>query len=268
MRRYVFHWNHAKFPDPAALLRRFHAAGMRVVANLKPCLLDDHPRYAEAAATGAFVHDAATGRPLLSQFWDGEGAHIDFTSPAGIAWWQAGLADAVLATGIDAGWNDNNEYELWDEDAAAAGFGTPPAPLALLRPVQPLLMTRATLEAQRRHAPRERAFTVTRAGCPGIQRYAQTWSGDNTTSWKSLRWNLRTGLQMSLSGMYNTGHDIGGFAGPVPEAELLVRWTQAGLLHPPLHHEQLEAGWRLHQTPGCIRRRCPMSGRRSGCATG
>ena len=37
---------------------------------------------------------------------------------------------------------------------------------------------------------------------------------------------------MSLSGMFNIGHDVGGFAGPPPDAELLIRWTQAGLLHP------------------------------------
>ena len=154
---------------------------------------------------------------------------MDFTGAAGVAWWQDGLTTAVLGTGIDCGWNDNNEYELWDEDAATAA-----GPLALTRPVQSLLMTRATIEAQRGHAPGERAFTVTRAGCPGIQRYAQTWSGDNTTSWDSLRWNIRTGLQMAMSGMVNVGHDVGGFAGPVPDAELLVRWTQACVLNPRL----------------------------------
>ena len=37
---------------------------------------------------------------------------------------------------------------------------------------------------------------------------------------------------MSLSGMFNIGHDVGGFAGPPPDPELLIRWTQAGLLHP------------------------------------
>lgn len=231
VKRYVFNWNTSKFPDPQRLMRRFHDAGMHVVANLKPCLLDDHPRYGEAKASGAFVTDAATGQPLLSQFWDGEGAHLDFTSPAGVAWWQEGLRRAVLDVGIDVGWNDNNEYELWDEDAACAGFGTP-VPLALARPVQPLLMTRATRDAQAERRPGERVFTVSRAGCPGIQRYAQGWSGDNTTGWESLRWNMRTGLQMSLSGLYNTGHDVGGFAGPVPDAELLTRWTQMGALHP------------------------------------
>jgi alpha-glucosidase len=229
-KRYVFNWNRDKFPDPEGLMRRFHDAGMKIVANLKPCLLDDHPRYGEPLADGAYVN-GGDGAPAISQFWDGEGAHLDFTNPAGIAWWQRGLREQVLASGIDCAWNDNNEYGFWNEDAVCNGFGAS-IPLDLARPLQPLLMTRASLEEQSRVKPTERAFTVTRAGCPGIQRYAQTWSGDNTTSWRSLKWNLRTGLQMSLSGMGNTGHDIGGFAGPVPDAELLIRWTQAGVLHP------------------------------------
>ena len=226
-KRYVFNWNRSKFPDAPGLMQRFHDAGMKVVANLKPCLLDDHPRYAEI--TGLAVHDKSG--PTITQFWDGEGAHLDFTNPAAVRWWQDGLSSAILDSGIDAGWNDNNEYALWDEDASCDGFGRP-VPLELVRAVQALLMTRATLERQRAEQRGERSFTITRAGCPGIQRYAQTWSGDNTTGWETLRWNLRTGLQMSLSGMHNTGHDIGGFAGPVPDAELLIRWTQAGLLHP------------------------------------
>jgi hypothetical protein len=36
-----------KFPDPEALVAAFHKRGMRVVANVKPCLLDDHPHFAE-----------------------------------------------------------------------------------------------------------------------------------------------------------------------------------------------------------------------------
>lgn len=93
-------------------------------------------------------------------------------------------------------------------------------------------MTRASYEAQAARSPGERVYTVTRAGPPGIARYAQTWSGDNTTSWHTLRWNQRMALTMGLSGMFNVGHDIGGFAGPAPDAELLVRWMQACALNP------------------------------------
>ena len=138
--------------------------------------------------------------------------------------------EQILDVGVDAG-NDNNEYEIWDEDAVAHGFGEA-MPMARARPLHALLMTRATAEAQARHAPGRRVYTITRAGAPGIQRYAQTWTGDNTTSWRTLRWNQRMALTMGLSGMFDTGHDVGGFAGPVPDAELLVRWAQACALNP------------------------------------
>jgi alpha-glucosidase len=230
-RRYVFTWNRDKFPEPRAAIDAFNAAGARTVVNLKPCLLDDHPNYGEVAGLAAFVNDAKTGEPCIGQFWDGQGAQVDFTNPAGIRWWQESLARQVLDYGIDAGWNDNNEYEIWDDDGVSHGFGMA-IPIQRSRPLHSLLMTRATAEAQAAHRSGQRAFTVTRAGPPGIQRYAQTWSGDNTTSWHTLQWNLRMGLTMSLSGMFNTGHDIGGFAGPVPDAELLVRWMQNGIFSP------------------------------------
>ena len=230
-RRYVFTWNRDKFPAPHAAIEKFHRQNARVVVNLKPCLLDDHPAYAGVAACGALVREANTGKPCIGQFWDGEGAHLDFTDPEGIRWWQEGLKRQVLEYGIDAGWNDNNEYEIWDEAGVSNGFGLR-LPIGCSRPLHALLMTRATAEAQAAHRPGERVFTVTRAGPPGIQRYAQTWSGDNVTSWHTLRWNLRMGLTMSLSGMFNTGHDVGGFAGPVPDPELLVRWVQNGVFSP------------------------------------
>jgi len=227
--RYVFTWNLDKFPRPRELTAAFEKAGVRTVANLKPCLLDDHPSYAALAGDGAFIRDDAG--PCLEQFWDGWGAHLDFTREGDRAWWQSKLQEQVLDFGIDAGWNDNNEYELWGERAACDGFGEA-LPMPRARPLQPLLMTRATYDQQAASKPDERVYTITRAGPPGLQRYAQTWSGDNTTSWHTMRWNQRMALTMSLSGLFNTGHDIGGFDGPVPDAEMLIRWAQACCLVP------------------------------------
>ena len=240
-RRYVFTWNRDKFPDPHAAITKFKRQNARVVVNLKPCLLDDHPAYAAVAAQRAFVNDGRSGKPCVGQFWDGNGAHVDFTNPAGIRWWQDGLRREVLDYGIDSGWNDNNEYEIWDDFGVSYGFGHA-LPIERSRPLHALLMTRATAEAQAAHRPDERVYTVTRAGPPGIQRYAQTWSGDNTTSWHMLRWNIRMGLTMSLSGLFNTGHDVGGFYGPVPDAELLVRWTQNGAFSPRFLMNSWKAG--------------------------
>ncbi|SOH95534.1 alpha-glucosidase [Monaibacterium marinum] len=230
-KRYVFNWNREKVPDVKAMTGKFRDAGVHLIGNIKPCLLNDHPLYAEVAAAGLFVKDSETGAPEQSTFWDDEGSHLDFTNPDTIKWWKDGVTAQLLENGIGSTWNDNNEYEVWDREAQCAGFGEP-IDIALIRPLQSVLMTRASQEAQRAHAPDKRPYLICRSGAPGIQRYAQTWSGDNRTEWKTLRYNIRTGLGMSLSGMFNVGHDVGGFSGPRPDPELFVRWVQNGIFHP------------------------------------
>ena len=230
-RRYVFTWNRDRVPTPEDMSRHFHRAGMRLVANIKPCLLTTHPRYDEANSLGAFIRSADDDEPEVSMFWGGPGAYIDFTHPAGYDWWKRQVKEWLLAYGIDATWNDNNEYEIWDDAARCTGFGNP-LTIGAIRPLFPLLMTRASHEAQREYHPDERPFVLSRSGCPGIQRYAQTWSGDNSTSWSSLRYNIPMGLGLSLSGAPNTGHDVGGFFGSPPAPELFVRWVQNGIFHP------------------------------------
>lgn len=230
-KRYVFNWNHAKVPDPKAMSASFAAAGLHLAANIKPCLLQDHPRYAEAAKAGLFVRDSETGEPERSSFWDDEGSHLDFTNPATVRWWQDNVTAMLLDNGIGSTWNDNNEYEVWDAQARCHGFGEE-IDIGLIRPLMPVLMTRASREAQLAHAPDRRPYLISRSGAPGLQRYAQTWSGDNRTDWATLRYNIRMGLGMSLSGLYNIGHDVGGFAGPRPDPELFVRWVQNGIFHP------------------------------------
>ena len=210
-KRYVFNWNRDKIPDPPALARAFRDAGIRLAANIKPCLLHDHPRYSEAATKGLFVQDSDSGAPETSMFWDAEGSHLDFTNPATGAWWRDNVKAQLLDLGIGSTWNDNNEYEIWDGDARCHGFGTPIA-IRHIRPLMPLLMMQNSWRAQREHNPHERPYLISRSGCPGLQRYVQTWSGDNRTSWHTLKWNIRMAAGMSLSGMYHIGHDIGGFA--------------------------------------------------------
>ncbi|MDX2161635.1 MAG: glycoside hydrolase family 31 protein [bacterium] len=235
-RRMVFTWNRSRVPDPAAMVTHFHDHGIQVIPNVKPHLLGAHPLYDEAAAAGIFIK-TPTGIPARSPFWSGgagttePGSLIDFTHPAGFAWWKAHITSALLAYGMDAIWNDNNEFQLTDDAALCDGFGSP-INLGQMRPIQTLLMARASYQALAEHAPAQRPFLVSRSGCIGIQRYAQTWSGDNATSWHSLKWNIPMGLSLSVSGQPNTGHDVGGFYGDAPDPELFVRWVQNGIFHP------------------------------------
>jgi len=229
-KRYVFTWNRDKFPDPAAFVADFAAKGVRLCANIKPCLLRDHPMFEAAHANGLLITEA-DGSPHWVQFWDEVGAYIDFTNPQAAAWWKSQVTTSLLDYGVAATWNDNNECEIASPRAVIAGFGKP-RPATECKPLQPLLMMRASREAQIAHAPNRRPMVVTRSGAVGMHRYAQTWSGDNTTDWKTLRWNLRMGLGLALSGVSNFGHDVGGFAGPRPSRELFLRWIAAGVLLP------------------------------------
>lgn len=233
--RYVFNWNRDRIPEPSMMVNHFHDHGIHLCANIKPYLLKSHPRYSE-------IRDLAIQSPegdgeALAQLWSGgafevgQGAYMDFTNRAAIDWWKAQVKEHLLDYGIDSTWNDNNEYQLWDDDAVCNGFGDP-IRLGMVRPLHSLLMTRASFEAQQEFLPKIRPFVLCRSGAPGIQKYAQVWSGDNATSWHTLKYNIPMGLGMSLSGLANVGHDVGGFFGPKPSPELFVRWIQCGVFHP------------------------------------
>lgn len=94
------------------------------------------------------------------------------------------------------------------------------------------IMCHITDEAIHETFENTRPYIVCRSGHCGIQRYAQTWAGDNLTCWEALKYNIATILGMSLSGVANQGCDIGGFYGPAPEGELFVRWIQNGIFQP------------------------------------
>ncbi len=231
-KRYVFNWDHARFPDPEGVMARFAQAGVEVVANIKPALLLDHPLFAEVEAFRGFVRDSEDpARPHITQFWGGDGAYLDFTNPRTSAWWSDKVRAQLLEKGIGSTWNDNNEFEIWDDGASVDGNGAG-GTIACLRPVQTLLMLRASSLAQRAFAPEKRPYMISRSGGPGMQRYVQTWTGDNFSSWETLRYNLRMGHSLSLSALFNFGHDVGGFAGPRPSPELFMRWVEQGIYWP------------------------------------
>jgi alpha-glucosidase len=225
-KRYVFHWNKDKFPDPAAFVRSYAQKGVRLIPNIKPALLHDHPLFAEARDKGLLI-TAANGEPEWVQFWDAVGAYLDFTNPKTLAWWQEKVTTSLLIPGMAGTWNDNNEFEIVSPHARAH-IG----PAIETKPLQTLQMLRASRAAHLAKEPDKRPYLVSRAGFAGMQRYVQTWSGDNYTSWDTLRWNIRMGLGLALSGVSNTGHDVGGFDGPKPDPELFVRWVGFGIFMP------------------------------------
>ena len=87
--------------------------------------------------------------------------------------------------------------------------------MAELKIIHSNMMAYTAKEALAEVYPEETCpYIINRAGFAGIQRYAQVWDGDNLTDWRTVKFNIATILGMGLSGIANTGCDIGGFAGP------------------------------------------------------
>ena len=236
-RRHTFNWNTRKFPDAHAIVQRFHDAGIHLSANIKPYFVESNPHFDTIRQMGGFIREAEGEDFAATVFWIGEeietevGGLLDFTHPDAYAWWKQKAQETLLDYGIDSTWNDNNEFALFDDEAQVRFFGEG-LRLGLIRPLLTMLMVRASYEAQVANRPDERPFVLTRSAIIGMQRYAQSWSGDNATSWETLRYNIPMGLGLSLTGFPNTGHDVGGFYGEPPSPELLTRWVQNGVMHP------------------------------------
>lgn len=228
-RRCVFHWNRDKIPSPEALAEHFAQHGVRIIPNVKPAFLTDHPLYDTIAANGWFLH-YADGSPACFPFWGGMASYLDFTNPGAYGFWKDCVRRELIDRGYRDIWNDNNEYDVPDPDVLAHGFGRPVS-ASLIRPLFSYLMARASREASV-EAGVETPFNVSRCAIPATQRVASTWTGDNYTDFSDLRWNHRQAMTMALSGFLFFGPDIGGFSGPRPEPELFLRWLQYGVFLP------------------------------------
>ncbi|KAK0981278.1 hypothetical protein LTS01_011741 [Friedmanniomyces endolithicus] len=249
--RNVFTWNKHRFPDPKGFCDEYHKRGIRLIANIKPYILANHPEYDDLVDGGAFFTDPRTGKTGVARLWSagggtsGEGGHIDFTSKAGYNFWYNGVKE-LRKVGMDCMWNDNNEYLLPSDnwqlalESSATSEGTiADAELERKdtglwgRALHTELMGKSSHDALLEVVPHERPFVLTRSATAGTMRYASsTWSGDNVTSWEGMRGANALSLNAGMSLLQCYGHDIGGFEGPQPSPELLLRWVQLGCHSP------------------------------------
>ena len=124
-----------------------------------------------------------------------------------------------------------NEPATGEIDPTPMRFDDAKYPHARFHNEYAMLMAMGTTDGLRQAMPNLRTFVLSRAGSPGIQRYAANWMGDNMSRWDHLWLATPMGSGLGISGQPFVGADIGGFGDDCTE-ELLVRWMQFGNLTP------------------------------------
>jgi alpha-glucosidase len=177
------------------------------------------------------------GSVYVGPVWPGESVFPDFTLTRVRDWWGALYKDFV-GMGVAGFWNDMNEPSVFRQPEKTMPLdvvhrlddGTTMDHRAAHN-MYGMENARATYDGIRKLQPDERPFVLTRAAYSGAQRYAATWTGDNSATWNHLAMSTPMLLSMGLSGYAFVGDDIGGFAGS-PPANLLTRWYELGAFNP------------------------------------
>jgi len=107
------------------------------------------------------------------------------------------------------------------------------------------LMTKSATEAFQDMYPDRRTLLFSRASYIGMHRYGGIWTGDNTSAWTNLLYNIQMMPSLNMCGFLYTGADLGGFGGHT-EQELMLRWISFGIFT-PLMRNHSALGTRLQE---------------------
>ncbi len=225
------------FPNFEGMIHDLGQQGFKIVAINDPHLKKEpgYAPYDQGMAGDHFVKNP-DGSVFVGKVWPGDSVFPDYTRAETREWWGT-LYKGFVEMGIRGIWNDMNEPAVFER----AGKTMPPDIVHRVNGrktdhrevhnVYGMQMVRATFEGLRRLRPNERPFVLTRAAFAGTQRYAASWTGDNTSSWNHLCLTVPTLLSLGISGYPFVGVDVGGFVGS-PPADLLTRWMELGAFLP------------------------------------
>jgi alpha-glucosidase len=237
--------NTKTFPDVKGLAHDMNTQGVKLVSIVDlhvANLPNAHYRpYDEGVAGDHFVK-AGNGKTYSAPVWPGASVFPEFTQ-AKTRQWYGTLYNYYTDLGIAGIWNDMNEPAIFETPTktmpldvqhriASDDFSKRTATHDEIHNVYGMLNSRATYDGLKTLRPDERPFVMTRASYAGGQRYAVTWTGDNTASWEHLKLGTNQLMNLGLSGFAYAGTDVGGFTGRGPSPELMTRWFQYATFSP------------------------------------
>ena len=233
-----------KFPSLEETLAKLRAMHFHTVAitdlHIAKAPAQHYAPYDTGTAGDEFLHNA-DGSVYTGKVWPGPAVFPEFTQASTRAWWGT-LYKPFHSMGFEGFWNDMNETSIFDSPTSTIdentrdrvdepGFAKRVGTQAEFHNVYGMENSRATYEGLLAIDPAQRPFVLTRATYAGGQRYAATWTGDDSSTWNHLRMTSPMLKSLGLGGFSFVGADAGGFAGS-PSPELLTKWLEVSAFHP------------------------------------
>ena len=246
--------NREYFPNFGKMIGDFRAQGMRTVLitdlHIKKDPGHGYAQYDSGIKQDAFVKNA-DGSVFVGKVWPGDSVFPDFTLTRAREWW-GGLYKEFVNMGVAGFWNDMNEPSVFETPTKTMPLdvvhrlddGTTLDHRAIHN-VYGMENARATYEGLLKLRPDERPFVLTRAAYAGAERYAATWTGDNSATWNHIGMSVPQIMSLGLSGYSLVGADVGGFAGS-PPVDLLTRWYELGVFY-PIYRDHAAKGTADHE---------------------
>jgi len=234
----------AKFPHFEEMIANLKQQNFHVVAitdlHIASAPHENYPPYDSGVSGDHFVKNP-DGTMYVGKVWPGPAVFPDFTRKQTREWWGS-LYKPFVKAGIAGFWNDMNEPSVFDSPTLTMpenvqhridepGMASRIASHAEIHNMYGLENSRATYEGLKQLEPDVRPFVLTRASYAGGQRYAATWTGDNSSTWNHLRMTTPMLINLGLSGFGMVGADVGGFIG-TPSADLLTKWIELATFQP------------------------------------
>lgn len=261
MDRYrVFTWNDDRFPEPERMIADLSADGFSTIVIVDPgvAIAEDYAVYREGMEQDGFFLRTLDGELIIEEVWPGKVHHPDFTSPKVRETWGRWQKESLLDIGVAGIWNDMNEPACFGTETITRDYPSDAVhydsgfyrPHRAIHNIYGMSMARASYEGQKSARRGERVFTLTRSGWAGIQRYSAVWTGDNVSTYASMRLDVMLNLSLGMSGVPFAGCDVGGFSHDATP-ELFARWMEWGVFQPfcrahsaagTLNHEPWEFG--------------------------
>jgi alpha-D-xyloside xylohydrolase len=254
--RFDFSWDPVRYPDPAGFVQTLREMNFRLCLWEYSYLSSINPLFNELASRKYFLQtpsgDVYIHRWLPEPF-DKSIAHlqpsglIDFTNPEAYAWYRD-MHRSLFEIGVSVMKTDYGE--AIPEEVVGYNGDTGKR----LHNIYTLLYNRCVFEASQNYGEKD-GIVWGRSSWAGGQRYPVQWGGDPQSDWEGLASSIRGGLSWGMSGGAFYTHDIGGFYGVqegsgllgegLPDAELYIRWAQAGVMasHTRFHGTSAREPW-------------------------